>query len=225
MQCCKDSSPFRRFNYYYHIARLSIGCKQTERLSATSAAAQITMIELPFRFSTQCNIIVPSSDWREHPDTDFGDEVCYGNGVLHHDLVNVPFYGRLYDTAIIAHPLSASDYTVDPRVNVTHIQFLLSQLVDIQQHARGDLRTTVRELRARQDSIEVLKTLRRKAYEKLTDRYLAKKANEAASIESAARRDSDTDFTAGQPIEQREAVLADETIICKSGRYYGPRAL
>lgn len=152
-------------------------------------------MELAVRFDNRFEVTVPSSDWRTHPDTLIGDHYLYGNGVGHHDLVNIPFYGRMYDTAIIAHPFSASDWLFDPRIKVTHIQFVMCQLRDIQRHARSDHRATLGELRARQDSIEVLSTLRRKAFERLAGRYFAQKANEAAMTKLVAE-DSGKDFTA-----------------------------
>ena len=141
--------------------------------------AHSAMTELPVRFINHFTVAVATSDWREHSDPARGERYLYGSGIAHHDIVNIPFYGRMYDTAVIAHPLCPSDCLLDPRVKVTHLQYVMIQLRDIQRSARADRKTTVQELRARQGSIEVLKMLRQKAIDRLSEHRVMKEAGEA----------------------------------------------
>ena len=82
-----------------------------------------------------------------------------GGGVVHHDIINVPFYGRVYDTAIIAHPLTVSDRLQDSRTRPSHVRMLLDSLETLQEQSRGDPRTSLTEWRARADSIAVLNAI------------------------------------------------------------------
>lgn len=142
------------------------------------------MSHQPFRFNNTFTVSVPTTDWRTHPETDCGDHYIYGSGVVHHDLVNVPFYGVMYDTAVVAHPLSNSECLADPRVKVSHIQHVLAQLRDIQMQSRLSAKCTEAEFRARQDSIETLKRLRESALERLWDRYYTRMEAEALWADS-----------------------------------------
>ncbi|KAK3686796.1 hypothetical protein LTR37_019475 [Vermiconidia calcicola] len=118
----------------------------------------------PRRFYNDTRVSIPSSDYRTHPKTRWGGHFMIGNGVLHHDLVNIPFFGRVYDTVVVAHPLSESDWFVDRRTRLGHILYLIDLLREIQSSSRGDAQATKDELRARQDSINVLRGIRRKIF-------------------------------------------------------------
>lgn len=142
----------------------------------------MSMDRLPSRYNYRHSVTVLASDWRTHPDTPSGYQHFYGTGNIHYDIVNVPFYGRMYDTAVIAHPLSPFDHLALPKISLMHIQYVLSQLRDIQRQCRNDLRTTLGELRARQESIEILKELRVSALQKHMDRYYAQQAYENPRI-------------------------------------------
>lgn len=140
---------------------------------------------------------VPTTDWRDHPNTDSGEHHIYGNGIVHHDLINTPFHGYMYDTAVIAHPLSTSDCLADPRVKVAHIQHIMCQLRDIQWQSRRFRKTTAAELRARQNSIDVLKGLREKELERLWDRHFARLESEGILLD-LSDHDSDKFVTASK---------------------------
>jgi hypothetical protein len=107
------------------------------------------------------NVAIPTSDYRTHPNSGIGAIYRIGNGIVHHDIVNIPFYGRIYDTAVIAHPLSPIDGFLDRRTRLSHITFLLNLLRDILEQSRDDPRTTFLEFNARRDSIEVLVAIRK----------------------------------------------------------------
>ena len=83
---------------------------------------------------------------------------------MHHDIINLPFYGHPYDTSVIAHPLSISDSYNDPRTSSDHLLFLLDELRDIQWQREEDDSATNVELMARQDSIDVLNIVRKAWY-------------------------------------------------------------
>ncbi|KAK3704647.1 hypothetical protein LTR37_013746 [Vermiconidia calcicola] len=119
----------------------------------------------PRRFYNDTRVTIPSSDYRTHHKTSWGGHFMIGNGVLHHDLVNIPFFGRVYDTVVIAHPLSESDLFVDRRTRLGYVLYLIDLLRDIQRSTREDAQATKDELRARQDSINVLRSIRRMIFE------------------------------------------------------------
>lgn len=117
---------------------------------------------------------VPTTDYRMHPNTAFGDSVIIGHGVAHHDIVNISFYGRVYDTAIIAYPLAKSDRYQDPRTMYGHIMYLRDLLRDIQQSCVQELqnhyltpeerRAKRKEVMVRRGSICVLYDISRERY-------------------------------------------------------------
>ena len=137
--------------------------------------------DLSDRFNTRFTLKVPTTDHRTQPRTATGEHHFLGNGILHHDIVNIPFYGRIYDIGTIAHPLSNSDCFVDSRVRLTHILFLLTMLRDIQRQCRNNVNPSQRELRARQDSIDVLNMARRRTYNRMLRRPHEAKTNAAAA--------------------------------------------
>lgn len=173
-------------------------------------------MEGPFRFNNRLSVSVPTTDWRDHPDTDVGEYHIYGSGIVHHDLINTPFHGYMYDTAIIAHPLSTSDCLADPRVKVAHIQHIMCQLRHIQWQSRRCRMTTTAELRARQNSIDVLKGLREKALERFWDRYFARLESEGLLLELSENdtgevvTDSKTNGDQGSGRLRRDSVVSRE---------------
>lgn len=110
----------------------------------------------PIHHAKRANLVIPVSDHRHHLNTTSDTTYIIGHGVLHHDIVNLPFYGRVYDTVIIAHPLIMADRLSDPRTRPFHIRMLLDLLVEIQKKSQLDPSTRVVELRARHESIKVL---------------------------------------------------------------------
>ena len=119
------------------------------------------MQNMPARFYNNWNIDVPTSDHRYHSDSHRGVLYHIGTGFVYHDLVNVPFFGYVYDSATIAHPLRPVDCHMYRGTEPEHYAMLLSLLQEIQCQALGDAESTPQELQARQESIEMLASAKR----------------------------------------------------------------
>ena len=63
------------------------------------------MDEPPKRCDYRISVTIPTTDFRTNPNSSLGECYYIGSGIVHHDLVNIPFYGRVYDTGIIGHPV------------------------------------------------------------------------------------------------------------------------
>ncbi len=164
-------------------------------------------MELPQRYVITVNYFITCSDWRTHANTIHGKSHLVGLGLIHHDIVNTPFYGRAYDTAIIAHPLSVSDRDMHPRCTLPVLTRLVTQLRDIQRDCRVNPYCPPWELRARQDSIDVLMLLRKHRWDMLKEEYLREEEKKA---KRAARRKAHKEKIA--PGKQKNATSKDPVV-------------
>lgn len=128
------------------------------------SATRNTPGELPYkplRYTRHIYITVPATDFRCQFGPLNGITQYLGNGTIHHDLVNFPFHGPKHGTAVIAHPLNASDLFEIQELSTYQSLYLKIRLRAIQGRCQNDARATQGELEARQKSIGLLGSIRR----------------------------------------------------------------
>lgn len=144
----------------------------------------------PIHPAKRANLVIRVTDHRYHPNAWSDTTYIIGHGVLHHDIVNLPFYGRVYDTVIIAHPLIMADRLSDPRTRPFHIRMLLDLLEEIQEKSQLDPSTRVVELRARHESLRVLEAIWRECcrYSRPPPRVVRRKAVQSVVDEAEGEK-------------------------------------